>query len=36
MNVIIIGGGQVGSYVGKLLVENGIQIKIIEIREHFD
>lgn len=34
MNVIIIGGGQVGSYVGKLLEENGIQIKIIEIREH--
>lgn len=33
MYVIIIGGGQVGSYVGKLLVESGIQIKIIEKRE---
>lgn len=33
MYVIIIGGGQVGSYVGKLLVESGIQIKIIEKHE---
>ena len=32
MNVIIIGGGQVGSHVGNLLLENGINIKIVDNR----
>jgi trk system potassium uptake protein len=34
MKVIIIGGGQVGSYLASLLRSNGHDIKIIEHREH--
>lgn len=33
MKVIIIGGGTVGSYVGKILLDSGCEIKIIEKRE---
>ncbi len=33
MKVIIIGGGQAGSHIGHLLLENDINIKIIENRE---
>lgn len=33
MKVIIIGGGQVGSHIANLLVENGNEVKIIERRE---
>lgn len=33
MKVIIIGGGTVGSYVGKTLLESGFEIKIIENQE---
>ena len=33
MKVIIIGGGQVGSYIASLLLANGHEIKIIENRE---
>lgn len=33
MKVIIIGGGQVGSYLASLLISNGHQIHIIENRE---
>lgn len=33
MNVIIIGGGQAGAHIGYLLLENGLNIKIIENRE---
>lgn len=33
MKVIIIGGGQVGSYLASLLLSNGHEIKIIEHRE---
>lgn len=34
MKVIIIGGGKVGTGVGKILVESGCEIKIIENREN--
>lgn len=30
MNVILIGGGQAGSHIGHLLLENGLNVKIIE------
>jgi trk system potassium uptake protein TrkA len=33
MKVIIIGGGQVGSYLASLLISNGHDIKVIEHRE---
>ncbi|HWT76255.1 MAG TPA: TrkA family potassium uptake protein [Mobilitalea sp.] len=33
MKVIIVGGGQVGSYIGSLMLANGHDIKIIEYRE---
>lgn len=33
MNIIIIGGGKVGSYVAKLLIQGKHQVKIIEDRE---
>lgn len=33
MKIIIIGGGQVGSYVAKLMLKAGNQVKIIEQRE---
>lgn len=33
MKAIIIGGGQVGSYVAKLLIQNGYDVSIIENRE---
>ncbi len=33
MKVIIVGGGQVGSYIASLLLTNGHEIKIIENRE---
>ncbi|MFB6468443.1 potassium channel family protein [Cytobacillus sp. Hz8] len=33
MNVIIIGGGQAGTHIGKLLLENDIHIKMIENNE---
>jgi trk system potassium uptake protein TrkA len=33
MKVIIVGGGQVGSYIASLLLSNGHDIKIIEYRE---
>lgn len=33
MKVIIIGGGQVGSYLASLLLSNGHEIKVIEYRE---
>lgn len=34
MKVIIIGGGQVGSYLGSLLIGRGHEIRIIETREN--
>lgn len=34
MNVIIIGGGQVGSYIANLLLSNKYTIRIIDNREH--
>jgi trk system potassium uptake protein TrkA len=34
MNVIIVGGGKVGSYLAALLLNGGHQVKIIEIRSH--
>lgn len=34
MNVIIIGGGQVGSYIANLLLFNKYSVKIIDNREH--
>lgn len=34
MNVIIIGGGQVGSYIARLLLFNKYNVKIIDNREH--
>ncbi|MGB4587615.1 MAG: TrkA family potassium uptake protein [Clostridiaceae bacterium] len=34
MNVIIIGGGQVGSYIASLLLFNKYSVKIIDNREH--
>jgi len=34
MNVIIIGGGQVGSYIASLLLFNKYNVKIIDNREH--
>ncbi|MDF2942874.1 MAG: TrkA family potassium uptake protein [Herbinix sp.] len=33
MKVIIVGGGQVGSYIASLLISNGNEIRIIEHRE---
>ena len=33
MNVVIVGGGQVGSYLASLLFKDGHNIKIVEIRE---
>lgn len=33
MKVIIVGGGQVGSYLASLLINNGHEIKLIEHRE---
>ncbi len=33
MKVIIVGGGQVGSYLASLLISNGHEIKLIEHRE---
>ena len=33
MKVIIVGGGQVGSYIASLLLANGHEIKVIENRE---
>ncbi len=33
MKVIIIGGGQVGSYIAKLLMENKCEVKVVERRE---
>ncbi|MDP4085485.1 MAG: TrkA family potassium uptake protein [Bacillota bacterium] len=33
MNVIIVGGGKAGSHIGRLLVENNINLKIIENRD---
>ena len=34
MNVIIVGGGQVGSYIANLLLLNKYSVKIIDNREH--
>ncbi|MCH4169576.1 MAG: NAD-binding protein [Streptococcaceae bacterium] len=34
MDIIIVGGGQVGSYVGRRLLDSGNRVKIIEHREH--
>jgi Trk K+ transport system NAD-binding subunit len=34
MKVIIVGGGQVGSYLASLLLSNGHDIRIIEQREN--
>lgn len=34
MNVIIIGGGQVGAYIANLILKNNCSIKVIENREH--
>jgi trk system potassium uptake protein TrkA len=34
MKVIIIGGGQVGAYIAKLLLNNKCSVKLIENREH--
>lgn len=34
MNVIIVGGGQVGSYIANLLLFNKYNVKIIDNREH--
>jgi trk system potassium uptake protein TrkA len=33
MNVVIIGGGQVGSYLAKLLLDNKCIVNVIEQRE---
>ncbi|AUS97014.1 potassium transporter TrkA [Clostridium thermosuccinogenes] len=33
MKVIIIGGGQVGSYIAKLLLENNCSVRVLEKRE---
>lgn len=33
MNVIIIGGGQVGAYIANLLIKNNCSVKVIESRE---
>ena len=33
MNIIIVGGGKVGFYLGALLLAGGHRIKVIEIRE---
>ncbi|KNZ42601.1 potassium channel family protein [Acetobacterium bakii] len=33
MNVIIVGGGQVGSYLASLLLKDGHDIKVVEMRE---
>lgn len=34
MKVIIIGGGKVGSYIARLLLNNNCTVKVIEIREN--
>jgi len=34
MNVIIIGGGQVGAYIANLLLKSNCSVKVIENREH--
>jgi trk system potassium uptake protein len=34
MNVIIIGGGQVGSYIANLLIDNKCSVSIIDHQEH--
>lgn len=34
MNVIIIGGGQVGAYIARLLLDNNCSVKVIENREY--
>jgi trk system potassium uptake protein TrkA len=33
MNVLIVGGGQVGSYLASLLIKNGNNVKVVENRE---
>lgn len=33
MKIIIVGGGQVGSFLGNMLISNGHQVKIVESRE---
>jgi len=33
MNVIIVGGGQFGSYLASLLIKDGHHIKVVELRE---
>ncbi|MCX7614335.1 MAG: TrkA family potassium uptake protein [Clostridiales bacterium] len=33
MNVLIVGGGQVGSYLASLLLNNGHHVKVVEMRE---
>jgi len=33
MKVIIIGGGKIGAYIAKLLLDNSISVKVIEIRD---
>jgi trk system potassium uptake protein TrkA len=32
MNVLIVGGGQVGSYLASLLIKEGHQVKVVEMR----
>ncbi len=34
MNIIIIGGGQVGSYIGQLMIESGNLVRIVENRAY--
>ena len=33
MKIIIVGGGQVGSYLARLLITNGHSIKLVDHRE---
>ena len=33
MKIIIVGGGQVGSYIAGLLLENGNQVTVIEYKD---
>jgi len=33
MNILIVGGGQVGSYLASLLIKEGHQVRVVEIRE---